>query len=55
MTRDELIEILRTSLTLTSETSSEYTGDLDGGGSLYKDVHTVNLTLNGEIIGSVTL
>lgn len=50
-----LAEYIEKNLSLAVETSSEYTGDMDGGGSLYRDRHTVQLVLNGAVISSVSL
>lgn len=55
MNREELIEILRESVRLDVETTSEYVGDMDGSGSLYKDFHTLKLVIDGEVISQVSL
>lgn len=55
MGRDELIEFLRDSLRIEVETTREYTGDMDGSGSLYSNSHTVRLILNNEVISEASL
>lgn len=55
MERDELIEFLRNSLRIEVKTTSEYTGDMDGCGSLYSDSHTVRLILDNEVISEASL
>jgi hypothetical protein len=46
----ELFEYLKQNLRLNLKSTSEYTGGLDGSGSLYKDSHTIQLVLEGEVI-----
>lgn len=48
-------EYLRENLRLDVETTSEYTGGMDGSGSLYTQRHTVQLVLAGEVISEVAL
>ena len=55
MTKEELIEFIKENLELKSSTSYEYTGEMDGSGNLYKDVHTVDLIFCGETISSIDL
>lgn len=52
--RDELLAVLRESLSLDVKTDSSYTGGMDGG-SLYRDVHTLQLLFDGEVISEVTI
>lgn len=54
MTREELIEFLTQNLRIEVSTTSEYTGGMDGSGSLYAPVTTVRLVLDGEIISEAT-
>lgn len=46
----ELFEYLKQNLRLNLKSTSEYTGGLDGSGCLYKDYHTIQLVLEGEVI-----
>ena len=46
----ELFEYLKQNLRLNLKSTSEYTGGLDGSGCLYKDCHTIQLVLEGEVI-----
>lgn len=55
MSREEIINLLRESMRLEVEITSEYTGGMDGSGNLYRDSHTINLTLDGEIVSSISL
>lgn len=55
MDRDDLIAFLKESLRIEVETTSEYTGDMDGSGRLYSDSHTINLVLDGDVISSISL
>ena len=50
MDKDELIEYLKYNLRINLQTTSEYTGGMDGSGQLYKDSHTIQLVLEGEVI-----
>lgn len=52
--RGQIIELLKEELTLDVETSSEYTGGMDGG-DLYEDRHTLKLLLGDEVISTVSL
>ena len=47
--RKQIIQLLKESLTLEVETSSNYTGGMDGG-DLYEDQHTLKLLIDGEVI-----
>lgn len=51
---EQIKEVLKGSLSLDIETTSVYTGGLDGS-ALYKDSHTIVLKLDGEIISEVSL
>lgn len=46
----ELFIYLRDNLKLNLKTTSEYTGGMDGSGQMYKDCHTIQLVLEGEVI-----
>lgn len=46
----ELFKYLRDNLKLNLKPTSEYTGDMDGSGQLYRDSHTIQLVLDGEVI-----
>lgn len=49
MDRDELIEFLRENLRIEVETTSNYTGGMDGG-DLYRNISTIQIVLCGEVI-----
>lgn len=51
---EAIIELLKDNLTIDVKTTSEYTGGYDSG-SLYKDCHTLQLKLDGEVISEVYL
>lgn len=51
----ELKQFLRENLSINVETTSEYTGGMDGSGQLYKDYHTIQLILDGEVISEECL
>lgn len=53
--KEEILELLANSLTIDLVTTSEYTGGLDGSGSLYADSHKIQLKLEGEIISEIYL
>lgn len=55
MSEEEIMEILRTRLTIDVKTGSEYTGGLDGSGQLYRDSATVRLLLDGEVISEASI
>ncbi len=46
MSEEEIIELLKTRLSINVETESSYTG----GDPLYVDIKTVQLLLDGEVI-----
>lgn len=46
----ELFIYLRDNLKLNLKTTSEYIGGIDGSGRMYKDTHTIQLILEGEVI-----
>ena len=48
--QNELFEYLRDNLKINLDTTSEYTGGLDGRTSLYKHCHTIQLVLEGQVI-----
>lgn len=48
----ELRDYLRANLRIETETKSEYTGSYDG--PAYKDVVTIKLMLEGEVISEAT-
>lgn len=53
MTEDQEAELfiyLRDNLKLNLKTTSEYTGGMAGSGQMYKDCHTIQLVLDGEVI-----
>lgn len=52
--REQILQLIREELTIDVTTDSIYTGGMDGGG-LYRNVHTVKLILDGEVISSVWL
>jgi len=52
--REEVIAILRESLTLNVKADSHYTGGMDGG-PMYRDGSTVQLLLDGEVISEASL
>jgi len=53
MSKEELIAFLRENLRLDVNTTSEYTGGMDG--PLYVNRHFVQLVLDGEVISEVSL
>jgi hypothetical protein len=50
-----VVEFLREKLRIEVETESNYTGDMDGSGSLYSNSHTIRLTLDGEVISETSI
>lgn len=50
----DIIELLKTRLSLKVKTKSNYTGGMNDG-PLYTDSHTVQLCLDGEVISEVSL
>lgn len=52
--REQILQLIREELTIDVTTDSIYTGGMDGDG-LYRNVHTVKLILDGEVISSVWL
>lgn len=52
--REQIIELLKEELTLDVETTSEYTGGMDGQ-DLYEDRHTLQLKLGDDVISEVSL
>lgn len=54
MNEEELLEIMRTRLRIKAETSSAYTGGLDGGPA-YRDCCTIQLLLDGEVISEAPI
>jgi len=53
MSEEEIMELLRARLSLDVVTSSEYTGDMNGSGTMYSDVKIIRLLLDGEVISEV--
>ena len=51
----QVIEYLRENLRIEHKTESNYTGGMDGSGSLYSDSHTIELVLDGDVISSISL
>jgi len=49
MSEEEIIEIIRTRLSIRVKTSESYNGGMDGG-SMYDKVSSVQLLLDGEVI-----
>ncbi len=54
MSEEEILEILRTRLSINIKTSSNYTGGMDGG-PMYKDCQTIQLLLDGDVISEDSL
>ena len=52
--REQILQLIREELTIDVTTDGIYTGGMDGG-DLYRNVHTVKLILDGEVISSVWL
>ena len=52
--REQILQLIREELTIDVTTESTYAGGMDGG-DLYRNVHTVKLILDGEVISSVWL
>lgn len=55
MSEEEIIELLRTRLSLNVVSDSNYTGGLDGSGSMYADSINIQLLLDGEVISEDSL
>jgi hypothetical protein len=53
--REQILEMIAENLTINVKTTSEYTGGIDGSGMLYRDSHTLQLLLEGEVISEVYL
>jgi hypothetical protein len=53
--QEELFEYLKEHMRLDMKITSEYTGGMDGSGMLYKDSHTIQLTLEGVVISALYL
>jgi len=53
--REAILQLIAETLTIDVVTRSEYIGDMDGSGSLYKDSHTLRVLLEGEVISEVYL
>ena len=54
MERDEIIAMLRESLSIEASTSREYNGGM-GDGPCYSDYTTIKLLLDGEVISETAL
>lgn len=54
MDEAELLELLRTRLSLDVITTSNYTGGMDSG-PMYTDCHTLRLMLDDEVINEVSI
>ena len=52
--REQILQLIREELTIDVTTDGIYAGGMDGG-DLYRNVHTVKLILDGEVISSVWL
>jgi hypothetical protein len=59
MSKDEMTEllkeILKKSLSFDVEKTSEYTGDMNGSGRLYEDIHTLRVMFDNDVIWLVNL
>lgn len=55
MSEDEIIEIIRTRLSIDTKWTMEYMGDINGSGELYRDCKTVRLLLDGEVISEARI
>lgn len=55
MDENEILELLKSRLSLDVEHDEVYTGDMDGSGQLYETDTRVILRLDGEEISSVTI
>lgn len=55
MNMHQIIEYLKENLRIETSISSEYTGGMDGSGSMYTTITTIKLVLDGEEISSVTI
>lgn len=53
--KEQILQLIAENLTIEVKTTSEYTGGIDGSGSLYKDSHKLQLCLEGEVISEVYL
>ena len=54
MSEEEILEILRTRLSLDVITKNEYNGGMSNG-PMYTDRHTLRLMLDNEVISEVSL
>lgn len=52
--REAVLQLIADSLSVNVKTTSEYTGGMDGG-DLYKNYHTLQILLEGEVISEVYL
>lgn len=52
--RQQIIKLLKESLTLEVDTNSEYTGGMNGQ-DLYEEVLTLKLMIDGEVISEASL
>lgn len=50
--KEQIIEFLKENLTLDVDTSSSYTGGMDGG-PMYEDSKTLKLLIDGEVITEI--
>lgn len=48
-----MFEYIKNNLRLDLTTDIEYQGGMNGDGNMYKESHTVELILDGEVISSV--
>ena len=55
MSEEEIMEIIRTRLSINVKTESNYHGDMDGNGSMYRDSSTIQLLLDGEVISESSI
>jgi len=54
MSEEEILEIIKTRLSINTKTESSYCGGMDGG-DMYRDHVTVQLLLDGEVISEASL
>lgn len=55
MSEEEILFMLANRLSLNVVTSDSYTGGMGDSGSLYEKCQTVQLLLDGEVIGEASL
>lgn len=55
MNEDDIIWVIRTRLSIDTEKTREYAGNINGSGELYRDCITVRLLFDGEVISEARI